>query len=180
MLYTRAQLKVNQIIFIHGGAGGVGIRTIQLAKAMGAIVYKAARTIYHRILKTFGADYTIDYKNENYIDAIFEKAAEATLVASNVQKGEKVLIHAAAGGVGHIAVQISKYLGAEVTGTSSAKNKDFIMRLAADKHIDYNGYNWARHPREFDFVLDTIGGENSDHSLKVTKKEEALLVFLVR
>src|SRR5690606_33188554 len=65
-----------------------------------------------------------------------DEAAAATLVAltawqalvtnANVQKGQKVLIHAASGGVGHIAVQIAKHLGAMVVGTSSAKNKDFV------------------------------------------------------
>lgn len=108
-----------------------------------------------------------------------EEAAAATLVAltawqalvtnANVQKGQKVLIHAASGGVGHIAVQIAKYLGATVVGTSSAKNRDFVLGLGADAHIDYHDYDWAVHPREFDFVLDTIGGDNIDHSLEVTK-----------
>ncbi|WP_449397801.1 zinc-dependent alcohol dehydrogenase family protein [Chryseobacterium wanjuense] len=72
MLYTRAQLKINQTILIHGGAGGVGIPTIQLAKAMGATVYTTARSVHHEFLKELGADHTIDYENENYIDAILE------------------------------------------------------------------------------------------------------------
>ncbi len=108
-----------------------------------------------------------------------ENAAASTLVAltawqalvvnGNVQKGQKVLIHAASGGVGHIAVQIAKYLGAEVTGTSSNKNKDFVLGLGADHHIDYHDYNWHNQNREYDFVLDTIGGNNIDNSLAVTK-----------
>ncbi|TCD28677.1 NADPH:quinone oxidoreductase [Pedobacter psychrodurus] len=72
MLYTRAQLKINQTILIHGGAGGVGIPTIQLAKAMGATVFITARTVHHQMLKGFGADYTIDYETENYIDEILK------------------------------------------------------------------------------------------------------------
>src|SRR5690606_18282297 len=72
MLVTRAQLKINQTILIHGGAGGVGIPTIQMAKAMGATVYTTARTVHHEFLKGLGADYTIDYEKENYIDAILE------------------------------------------------------------------------------------------------------------
>nr|WP_315224763.1 NADP-dependent oxidoreductase [uncultured Flavobacterium sp.] len=68
-----------------------------------------------------------------------EEAAAATLVAltawqalitnANVQQGQKVLIHAASRGVGHIAVQITKYLRATVVGTSSAKNRDFVRGL---------------------------------------------------
>ncbi|SDE61418.1 NADPH:quinone reductase [Dyadobacter soli] len=112
-------------------------------------------------------------------DVNFEEAAAATLVAltawqavvhnAKVQSGQKVLVHAAAGGVGHIAVQIAKHLGAEVTGTSSQKNKAFVQQLGADHHIDYHNYDWVGHGAEFDFVLDTIGGENIDHSIEVTK-----------
>ncbi|QEE50281.1 zinc-dependent alcohol dehydrogenase family protein [Flavobacterium alkalisoli] len=70
MLVTRAQLKINQTILIHGGAGGVGIPTIQIAKAMGAIVYTTARKVHHEFLTGLGADYVIDYENEDYIAAI--------------------------------------------------------------------------------------------------------------
>jgi NADPH:quinone reductase-like Zn-dependent oxidoreductase len=57
---------------IHGGAGGVGIPTIQIAKAMGATVYTTARTVHHAFLKDLGADHIIDYEKENYIDAILD------------------------------------------------------------------------------------------------------------
>jgi NADPH:quinone reductase-like Zn-dependent oxidoreductase len=109
-----------------------------------------------------------------------EEAAAATLTAltawqamvknAKVQPGAKVLIHAAAGGVGHHAVQIAKHLGAHVTGTSSAANKDFVLSLGADAHIDYHHYDWHNHPEEFDFVLDAVGGDTIDKSLEVTKK----------
>ncbi|MFD2035419.1 zinc-dependent alcohol dehydrogenase family protein [Belliella marina] len=70
MLVTRAQLKINQTILIHGGAGGVGIPTIQIAKAMGATVFTTARKVHHEFLLGLGADYVIDYKNEGYIQKI--------------------------------------------------------------------------------------------------------------
>jgi NADPH:quinone reductase-like Zn-dependent oxidoreductase len=70
MLITRAQLKINQSILIHGGAGGVGIPTIQIAKAIGAIVFTTAKKVHHPFLLDLGADYVIDYENESYIDAI--------------------------------------------------------------------------------------------------------------
>ncbi|WP_276089213.1 NADP-dependent oxidoreductase [Pedobacter sp. JY14-1] len=109
-----------------------------------------------------------------------EEAAAATLVAltawqalvthAKVRPGQKVLIHAAAGGVGHIAVQLAKHLGAQVTGTSSARNRDFVLGLGADEHIDYHHIDWSAHPVAYDFVLDTIGGDNIDLSLEVTRK----------
>lgn len=115
----------------------------------------------------------------------FEEAAASTLVAltawqalvtnANVQKGQQVLIHAAAGGVGHIAVQIAKYLGAEVTGTSSVKNKDFVLSLGADRHIDYHNHDWASHPYKYDFVLDTIGGDNINNSIEITKEGGSII-----
>ncbi len=115
----------------------------------------------------------------------FEDAAASTLVAltayqalvhnANIQEGQNVLVHAASGGVGHIAVQIAKHLGAKVTGTSSAKNKDFVLSLGADSHIDYHGFDWKSAGRTFDFVLDTIGGDNIDHSLEVTKEGGSII-----
>jgi NADPH:quinone reductase-like Zn-dependent oxidoreductase len=109
-----------------------------------------------------------------------EEAAASTLAAltayqamvhnANVQAGQKVLVHAAAGGVGHFAVQLAKHLGAYVTGTSSARNKEFILNPGADAHIDYTNYDWANHPEEFDFVLDGVGGDTIDKSVVVTRK----------
>ncbi|WP_454880404.1 NADP-dependent oxidoreductase [Sphingobacterium detergens] len=115
----------------------------------------------------------------------FEDAAASTLVAltayqalvhhANIQQGQNVLVHAASGGVGHIAIQIAKYLGAKVTGTSSPKNKDFVLSLGADSHIDYHFFDWKSAGRTFDFVLDTIGGDNIDHSLEVTKEGGSII-----
>lgn len=109
----------------------------------------------------------------------FEEAAATSLAAltalqaiekAELKEGQNVLIHAASGGVGHFAVQIAKYLGASVTGTSSAKNREFVLSLGADQHIDYKNYDWENSQEKFDFILDTIGGENIDHSVKVLKK----------
>lgn len=107
-----------------------------------------------------------------------EQAAAATLAAltayqalvkAGVRPGCRVLIHAAAGGVGHFAVQIAKYLGAWVAGTSSARNRDFILSLGADEHIDYTTDALEQKARDIDMVLDTIGGDNIDRSLQVMK-----------
>src|SRR5688500_852747 len=76
-----------------------------------------------------------------------EAAAAASLAAmtawqalvdqAEIKSGQKILIHAASGGVGHYAVQIAKHFGAYVIGTSSAENKSFVLSLGADEHIDY-------------------------------------------
>lgn len=108
-----------------------------------------------------------------------EEAAAASLSALTawqilkekvtIHKNDKVLIHSAAGGVGHFAVQMAKHLGAEVTGTSSATNRDFVMQLGASRHIDYEHQRFEEILHDMDFVLDSIGGEYSDRSLIVLK-----------
>ena len=87
----------------------------------------------------------------------------------NSKSGDKILIHGAAGGVGHYAVQIAKYLGLEVIATSSAKNRDFILSLGADKHIDYQAENFWEVVEPVDFVFDTIGGDTLERSIQITK-----------
>ncbi|WP_448633198.1 NADP-dependent oxidoreductase [Pedobacter panaciterrae] len=109
-----------------------------------------------------------------------EEAAAATLAAltawqalvdhAKIKKGDRVLIHAAAGGVGNYAVQIAKHIGAYVIGTSSAAKRDFVLSLGADEHIDYTSQAFEDATGNIDFVLDAIGGENIDNSLKVMKK----------
>ncbi len=105
----------------------------------------------------------------------FAEAAAGTLAAltawqamvrhAKVNAGDRVLIHAAAGGVGHFAVQIAKQLGAYVIGTSSAKNKDFVLSLGVDEHIDYQSQAFESVVKPVDFVLDTIGGDYIERSL---------------
>lgn len=106
-------------------------------------------------------------------------AAAATLAAltswqaitqlGNIKPGSRILIHSAAGGVGHYAVQIAKNLGSYVIGTSSAENKNFVLALGADEHIDYRSQRFEDVVKDVDFVYDTIGGDNIDRSLKVIK-----------
>jgi NADPH:quinone reductase-like Zn-dependent oxidoreductase len=110
----------------------------------------------------------------------FPEAAAASLCAltawqafadyGKLKSGQRILIHAAAGGVGHFAVQIAKYIGAYVIGTASAENREFVLGLGADEHIDYKSQDVSAVVRGVDFVLDTIGGDNIDLSLKTMKK----------
>jgi NADPH:quinone reductase-like Zn-dependent oxidoreductase len=109
-----------------------------------------------------------------------EEAAAASLAAltawqvlkykAGLKKGDKVLIHSAAGGVGHFAVQMARHLGCHVTGTSSGENRDFVLGLGASLHIDYEKQNFEDLLHEYDFVLDTIGGEYTERSFRVLKK----------
>lgn len=108
------------------------------------------------------------------------EAAASTLAAltawqafnhfGRLKKDDKVLIHAASGGVGHFAVQIAKYMGAYVIGTSSAVNRDFVLKLGADRHIDYRSENFDEVLSDIDFCLETTGHGNFRRSVDVLKR----------
>ncbi|GAA2971397.1 NADPH:quinone reductase-like Zn-dependent oxidoreductase [Microbacterium terrae] len=108
-----------------------------------------------------------------------EEAASLPLVAltswqalvelGNVQPGQKILIHAGAGGVGSIAIQIAKHLGAIVATTVSAANADLARSLGADITIDYRTQDFENELTGFDLVLDSLGGENLHKSLRVLR-----------
>jgi NADPH:quinone reductase-like Zn-dependent oxidoreductase len=109
-----------------------------------------------------------------------EEAAAATLAPltawqtlvhlGGVKAGDKVLIHSAAGGVGHYAVQIARHRGAYVIGTSSSANKDFVLGLGADEHIDYATHRFEEVVKDADLVVDSIRGlEHLERSLQSVK-----------
>jgi len=85
---------------------------------------------------------------------------------AQVKPGQKVLIHAAAGGVGHLAVQIAKALGAHVIGTASAAKHDFVRGLGADEVVDYREVDFAEAVSGIDVVIDAIGGDYFERSLR--------------
>ncbi|SDL24219.1 NADP-dependent oxidoreductase [Tessaracoccus oleiagri] len=89
---------------------------------------------------------------------------------AHVRAGDRVLVHAAAGGVGHLAVQIAKSRGAEVIGTASAPKHDFVRSLGADEVVDYTSVDFADVVRDVDVVLDTIGEDYQLRSLRTLKR----------
>ncbi|SEE25199.1 NADPH:quinone reductase [Amycolatopsis lurida] len=98
---------------------------------------------------------------------------------ADIRPGQRVLIHAAAGGVGHLAVQIAKARGAYVIGTASAAKHEFLRGLGADELVDYRTTDFAKEVRDVDVVLDTIGQEYGPRSLK-TLRRGGRLVQLTR
>ena len=94
---------------------------------------------------------------------------------AQLQPGQRVLIHAGSGGVGHFAVQLAKWKGAHVFATASTKNQDLLRELGVDKAIDYTQQRFEDIARNIDIVLDTIGGETQERSWQVLKKGGALL-----
>lgn len=89
--------------------------------------------------------------------------------AANVQVGQHVLIHGAAGGIGAYAVQLAKWKGAHVTGTSSAGNLEFARSLGADNMIDYNATRFEAVLKDMDAVIDTVGADLAERSFQVIR-----------
>ena len=94
---------------------------------------------------------------------------QALLTNAHIKAGDRVLVHAASGGVGHYATQIAHHFGAHVIGTSSAINREFVVKNGADQHIDYQSQAYENILTDIDVVLDTIGGSNIPKSINVTK-----------
>ncbi|GAB3825917.1 NADP-dependent oxidoreductase [Dactylosporangium cerinum] len=104
-------------------------------------------------------------------------AWQALVDTADVQPGQRVLIHAAAGGVGHLAVQIAKARGAYVIGTASAAKHDLVRGLGADEVVDYTAVRFEDAVADLDVVLDPIGGEYGPRSL-TTLRPGGVLVAL--
>jgi len=90
--------------------------------------------------------------------------------AGGLSAGQRVLIHGAAGGVGHLAVQLAKWKGAHVIGTASEKNHDFLRKLGVDQVIVYQTVRFEEAVQPVDVVLDTMGGEVQTRSWKVLRR----------
>jgi len=90
--------------------------------------------------------------------------------AGGLSAGQRVLIHAAAGGVGHLAVQLAKWKGAHVIGTASARNHDFLRKLGVDQVVDYATVRFEEAVAPVDVVFDTLGGAIQERSWKVLKR----------
>jgi NADPH:quinone reductase-like Zn-dependent oxidoreductase len=93
-------------------------------------------------------------------------------------KGKRILIHAAAGGVGHFATQLAKLKGAYVIGTGSARNEAFVKELGADEFVDYQKTPFETVARDIDIVLDTVGFDTSVRSCQVIKPGGTLVCFV--
>ena len=115
----------------------------------------------------------------------FEQAAAVPLAGltawqalfdhAQIEKGERVLIHGAAGGVGTYAVQLANWKGAEVIATASAKDHNFLSELGASEVIDYAHEHFEEKAEDVDVVLDTVGGETQQRSWDVLRRGGILI-----
>lgn len=107
-------------------------------------------------------------------------AWQGLIDTAHLEPGNRVLIHAAAGGVGHLAVQIAKAHGATVIGTASEAKHDFLYDLGVDEAIDYRQVDFAKVVRDVDVVFDPIGGEYQLRSLQTLRPGGTLVSIIPR
>ena len=105
-------------------------------------------------------------------------AWQALFEVAKLQKGQTILIHAGAGGVGSIAVQLAKWRGAHIIATASDYNHNFLRELGVDVPVDYRTQNFENFASDVDVVLDPIGGDTQIRSLQILK-EGGILVSIV-
>ncbi|WP_030675543.1 NADP-dependent oxidoreductase [Streptomyces sp. NRRL B-1347] len=105
-------------------------------------------------------------------------AWQALVDTAGVRPGQRVLIHAAAGGVGHLAVQIAKARGTHVIGTASAAKHELLRALGADELIDHRAQDFAAVLRDVDVVVDGIGGPHWARSLRTLRPGGTLVSLL--
>jgi NADPH:quinone reductase-like Zn-dependent oxidoreductase len=112
---------------------------------------------------------TLDFINAAALPVAALTSWQAIFDIAKLSAGQKVLIHAAAGGVGSVAVQLAKAKGAYVLGTASGRNAAFLRQIGVDEAIEYTTTRFEEAAHAVDVVFDTIGGETQERSFAVLK-----------
>ena len=120
----------------------------------------------------------IDHAQAGALPLVSLTAYQALIDTAGIGPGQRVLIHAAAGGVGHVAVQIAKAHGAYVIGTASAPKHDLLRELGADEVVDYRTTDVAEAVDGVDMVLDPLGGETRARSVGLLRPGGTLVSLL--
>jgi NADPH:quinone reductase-like Zn-dependent oxidoreductase len=107
-------------------------------------------------------------------------AWQALFDTAKLDKGQTILIHGGAGGVGSAAVQLAKWKGAKVFATASKENLDFLKQLGADETIDYRAEKFEDRAKDVDVILDTVGGDTQTRSFASLKKDGILVSIVGR
>ncbi|MGW5648095.1 NADP-dependent oxidoreductase [Saccharopolyspora sp. NPDC003752] len=111
----------------------------------------------------------LDHAHAAALPLVGLTAWQGLVEVAEVGPGQRVLIHGAGGGLGHVAVQIAKAHGCHVIATASAGKHDFVRSLGADEVIDYRTTDFAAAVQDADVVFDVIGGDNGPRSLRALR-----------
>ena len=118
----------------------------------------------------------LSYQEAAGLPTVGVSAWQAIVETIGLKKDQKILIHGGAGGIGSIAIQLAKSLGAYVATTASPDDKQFVKDLGADEIIDYKTQAFEDLLHDYDAVLDTVGGETYRKSFKVLKEGSGIIV----
>ena len=118
---------------------------------------------------------TLTMKEAASIPLVGVTAWQALVERANLQRGQKVLIHAGSGGVGTLAIQLAKHIGATVASTTSTANVALVKSLGADVVIDYRKQDFAETLRDYDVVLNSLDKRILEKSLRVLKRGGQLI-----
>jgi NADPH:quinone reductase-like Zn-dependent oxidoreductase len=121
---------------------------------------------------------SLDYVHAAALPLVGVSAYQALIDTMDLQRGQKILIHGGAGGIGSVAIQLAKHLGAYVATTASAADTNFVKSLGADEAVDYKKQDFSQVLRDFDAVLDTIGGETNAKSYKILRRGGVLVSMI--
>jgi NADPH:quinone reductase-like Zn-dependent oxidoreductase len=121
---------------------------------------------------------SLDHTEAAGVPLVATTAWQALFDKGELSEGQRVLIHGAAGGVGHMAVQIAKSQGAHVIGTASGYNEEFLRELGVDEFINYRETRLEEELDDVDLVVDPIGGDTREHSYQILT-EGGILAALV-
>lgn len=111
------------------------------------------------------------------VPMVGQTAFHALYEAGDLGPDERVLVHAAAGGVGHMAVQFATHTGAHVAGTASGRNESFLHKLGVDEFVNYREERFEDVVDGVDFVLDTVGGDVLERSVDIVKPDGVVITL---
>ncbi|HYY40546.1 MAG TPA: NADP-dependent oxidoreductase, partial [Nitrososphaera sp.] len=122
---------------------------------------------------------TLSHEEAAGLPLVGVSAWQALVEIIRLSKGQKILIHGGAGGIGSIAIQLAKHLGAYVATTVSTNDKQFVRELGANEVIDYKTQTFEDLLHDYDAVFDTIGSETYTRSFKVLKRGGGIIVSML-
>jgi NADPH:quinone reductase-like Zn-dependent oxidoreductase len=162
---------------------GPGVKAFKVGQAVFGSVFSASMGAYAEY--AIVPEKALELKPDNIT---FDEAATVPIGArtayialftiADLQEGQTLLVHGAAGGVGNFAVQLGRWKGAHVIGTASGANVEFVKSLGAEQVIDYNETRFEDVVSDVDVVLDSVGGEVEDRSWQVIKPGGILVTLI--
>lgn len=160
---------------------GFGVTTVKPGdEVYGMPWFPRAASAYAEYVTAPSRQFALKPANLSHVEAAALPLAvltawQALVDTAHVEAGQRVLVHAAAGGVGHLAVQIAKAKGAHVIGTASAGKHEFLKSIGVDEVVDYTAVRFEDVVSDVDVVIDLVGGDNAIRSVGVLKPDGILV-----